>query len=366
MVCLGYCQHGPDELVGFDWVALSPDMVEMQKLAILHAKHTSLLRALQQRDTVLAETLIRSTPELLQLRDSERMNCTLLHSACLLKYDEVVEIILDAGYADINAVDEVGATALHCAAQKGFCDGVKRIVAIEGCDVNIACSGGFTALMRAVECNHDEAIEITKILLEHPTVDVNAALPGGPTVLFMALSRSDGGRNIVELIASHTSLLKSTRDDNGMTALLYAAMRNITFAVVYFLSDPEWQHDALTADGSGCTGLIYACMNGNMELVENFLRYCAADSGRAVLSPEMQVAMYLREEFGKDGSLHHLRDPSTCVQNFIPQGEIFSTMVSKRSRGDMCQCKCCNCYVQVCSILQDSVSRAQVCRTGLG
>ena len=118
-------------------------------------------------------------------------------------------------YADINAKDDEGATALTVAAEAGHFDIAKKLLA-DGADVNSQDNDGWTALMSAAAAGHRE---IVQLLLEAGS-EVNAKTNFGLTALMSAAG--SGRTEVVELLIEKGADIKA-KDHNTWTALIWAS-----------------------------------------------------------------------------------------------------------------------------------------------
>ena len=87
----------------------------------------------------------------------KNINEKLLEAVRLNKIEEVKKLI-EKG-ADLNVVDEYGATALHWASQEGHSEIMKMLIKA-GADVNVVNKYGITALHLASLLGHSEIVKM--------------------------------------------------------------------------------------------------------------------------------------------------------------------------------------------------------------
>jgi len=119
--------------------------------------------------------------------------------------------------ADINAVDNHGATALIFASEKGWKEIVELLLKMENIKINAKNEFGRTALMLAARNNRKEIVEL---LLKMSDIDVNAQDTGGFTAL--SFSAENGYKEIVIMLLAMPKINIDLKNNNGSTAFDYA------------------------------------------------------------------------------------------------------------------------------------------------
>ncbi|KAF2996558.1 Ankyrin repeat domain-containing protein 60 [Penicillium rubens] len=155
-----------------------------------------------------------------------------LWSACRAGQFAAVEFLLQNS-ADINQISPSGTSPLEVAIIMEHVDIVHLLVSSEKSllinDQN-HCSS-FTALMFASALGK---VEIVKILLEHPNINVNAVDDQGRTSFWWAAA--GGHYEVVQLLANRRGVKKRLKDSNGQTAYAIAEQRKHGHVMVYLRS----------------------------------------------------------------------------------------------------------------------------------
>ena len=143
--------------------------------------------------------------------------------------------------------------------------------ALESADVNSADDDGWTPLHIAV---HRQDRELTKLLLEHPDIDVNARNRWKSTPLMLAAG--GGNLGIVESLLRHPLISVDLRAEYyGRTALIEAAVKGHAHIARYLVS---YGADVNIADKTGRnTALIEAIKNRHFDIAVHLLRTGTVD-----------------------------------------------------------------------------------------
>ncbi|KAJ6094283.1 hypothetical protein N7499_002879 [Penicillium canescens] len=154
-----------------------------------------------------------------------------LWSACRAGQYSMVEFLLQ-GATDINQKSPSGTSPLQVAVIMEHVNIVRLLLSYEeALLINDQGCLSFTALMFASAQNR---LEVAKILLEHPKINVNAVDDQGRTSFWWAAA--NGHYEIVHLLANQRGVKKRLKDSNGQTAYAVAKERNHGHVKVYLRS----------------------------------------------------------------------------------------------------------------------------------
>ena len=158
--------------------------------------------------------------------------------------EEVVELLLDAPTISIDARKADGATALFDAAQDNF-PGIVELLIKRGADVNLMLDPGTTALDIAAHRGH---VEVVRVLLQAPAIEVNHTTKSAITALAMACAK--GHQDVVTLLLEKGADPNITFD-SGIAPLHLACLRGRTDIVKILLdagADMDGETAIITAD----------------------------------------------------------------------------------------------------------------------
>lgn len=263
--------------------------------------------------------------------------CHALHFCAYYGLTKFINHFTSGIRSPINATDPVyGRTPLMVAASKGQTDFARRMIEL-GADVSFECEDGRSALLDAVEYDaanpgyqdmtmlilqhrspttHTRALEMTpllacirkrdhhlfnpqllRLLVHHPSVDVNELTLQGHTALMKAVGIEGGDEETVELLLQHHNLRLDVQDKAGKTALHLAAQCAEGEAAVIksMLLSSHCTSEVLNArDSSGMTAAMLLLRNEDIEREElvDILRsmseagvdlHCVDNNGRGLL-----------------------------------------------------------------------------------
>ena len=105
-------------------------------------------------------------------KDSNSSENTALMHAVWSNHNSIVKLLLDQPAVDVNQRDNVGDTALHCAAYKNNAEGARMLLLHKNfISANVTNNyNGYTALMIAVSCGNEEVL---RELVEHLCVSLD-------------------------------------------------------------------------------------------------------------------------------------------------------------------------------------------------
>ena len=148
--------------------------------------------------------------------------------------EEDVNVVLNANYFDENADTNVYNEVLIQLIQNNDVSGLSRAIRNPNYDVNYD-EDVFTPLEIAINNNF---IDIVRLLLEHPNIDVNMGSIGETTPLMQASMKDR--LKIVELLLEHPNINVHATDntfDRNMTALDYARQENASQSLIELLEN---------------------------------------------------------------------------------------------------------------------------------
>lgn len=186
--------------------------------------------------------------------------------ACSRKNIEVVQQLLKLG-ADVNSVDIKGRTALLEAIENNHEPAVRALVETPGLEINTVYPAQLdgTALMLAAKLGY---VDIVRVLLRHPAINVNHQDNDGATAL--ARATNAGHEDIVEELLARPEIqtnLVNTRA--GYSALAWAAVNNLAGLVEKLLARGA---DATLRDRpDGYTAAMIAADYGSFDAMKAML-----------------------------------------------------------------------------------------------
>jgi ankyrin repeat protein len=235
-------------------------------------------------------------------------NQTALHLISLYKKDPGRYMALFGNFSykiDVNARDNKGDTALHCAASRGNLQAIQELLKWKKIDVNLQNKAGETALSLAVqengwktsgmilECVREllrfrgikanipdtkdrtplhyaaQDVDADAALLKIPGLDVNAQDNESRTALHCAAEK--GSVLVIQALARAQEINGNIQDKQGRTPLHYAALGKDPDCVEALLRLMRSKGiDVQQKDGKGCTALDLAVYNwrvGNIRLL---------------------------------------------------------------------------------------------------
>lgn len=188
-----------------------------------------------------------------------------MHSARRTMLSASLALMFSAGSV-LAAPQSDAEVAMFRAVQVDNVAGVKRALAA-GIDPNVREPGGETALIVAVR---NEANQVATLLMDQPSIDLEAKAPNGNTALMMAAFRKNKAL-VMDMIWRGAQV-----NQKGWSALHYAAAAGST-EIANLLLDQDADINAEAP--SGLTPLMMAAREGQEEVVELLLKR-GADASR--------------------------------------------------------------------------------------
>ncbi len=199
----------------------------------------------------LIELMLREGADT-NLRDNDGQTA-LMYSAMSCESPDVIRVLLDAG-ADINAKDNDGATALMISAKHNT-PGILTALLDAGAEINARDNNRRTAIFYAAENQNAESAKILAERLTKAGKNIRTIRDSeGKTALMYAAEKSINPEIIRLLIQAGSDV--NAKDKSGTTALMFAAARNIMPEILYSLIDAGADINAQNTGGN--TALILA------------------------------------------------------------------------------------------------------------
>ncbi len=188
---------------------------------------------------------------------------TRLHLACELDdVTEVKRLLADPAY-DPNAFN-VFDTCLHSAAWAGSVGAIKLLLKDSRVSANTLNANGETALIRAAEGQHVDAV---KILLKHTVAD-HVSNHGANALMSACL---EGNTEVAKLLLTKIDPLATNNE--GETALMFAAKSGDSKCINLLLPISDIQ----AVDDQGENALMKAAAWGNSKAVKQLMKHIPID-----------------------------------------------------------------------------------------
>ena len=170
---------------------------------------------------------------------------------------EGVKDALEAG-ADVNTKGEYGWTGLMWAVMNNHNSVVDLLVKTPNIDVNLKGDSGLSfaltlAVAHIIENNIEPGIEVLKLLLNVPNINVNSVTDDGQTALHLAVRKSN--IEALKLVLSHPSLTALTLNQKdkkkGATPVMWAVKWDRLEHLALLADDPRVDLDTIDKEGRG-------------------------------------------------------------------------------------------------------------------
>ncbi|CAF4175359.1 unnamed protein product [Rotaria sp. Silwood2] len=191
---------------------------------------------------------------------------TALLTAVVLRNFDMVKLLIENG-AEVNTVNNYGATPLHVASSLGRADIVKYLIEEAQGDISRVNKGNVTCLNIAGHCGH---LELMKYLLQQPNIDVNHQSHNGYTTLHWAVERNN--IEIIKLLLSYNARI-DIKNAKNMTSLEMAAESTDEEAVNYMLSIEDLIGVKEKIEVLELLGASFACRNKETYNLEKAYEY---------------------------------------------------------------------------------------------
>lgn len=217
---------------------------------------TALLYAIDGGHTQLALHLIEKGANMKISEEEGKM--TSLHIAINRGLLRVVTVLIEQGGLDIEQVDGQGRSPLRMAASLGNLEIVQYLVLSRKAIIDATNSEGETALYLACSAGHLPVVEFLVV----NGGNTQQAAKSGTTPL---LSSVDSGYPLVTRFLLNTGCNVNSKTGTGRTALIRSAQYGHLEVTKALLADPDLQKEAM--DNDGRTALIFAALRNYMEVV---------------------------------------------------------------------------------------------------
>uniref|UniRef100_A0A915Q5C5 Uncharacterized protein n=1 Tax=Setaria digitata TaxID=48799 RepID=A0A915Q5C5_9BILA len=320
---------------------------------------TPLKIALERRNYIAAEALIKKTPNLITQVD--KTGETLLHKAVKASDLEWVLFLIGSGLdVNVRTQNESYATALHLNAQYGS-EIIMRNLILAGADVSATSADGLTPLHVAAYNNHET---LCMILLENGA-EPNASDGFGNTPLHRAVSQ--GSVACVNVLIGDSRINLRAVNKKEQNALFLAtgdlSRTNSLDTLHMFLSaDPNFPLDAKDADGF--TVFLLSYLKGNENMCRALLRYgvCLGVVSHAGISVFKHVTPTKQLLFSLLDKLE--REPCWADGHSCSECEVKFSLTMRKHHCRHCgRLVCARCSEQTVPILKYGIEKpARVCQ----
>ena len=195
----------------------------------------------------------------IHLKRNDGINC--LHTAASQGYLDFCKMLIEKHKFNVNMVDNLGWTALHCSAQSGSYEIVTYFADMET-DINLKTNDGMNCLHIAACQGH---LNLCKVLIDNNKFDLHMTDNGGRTALHHSAESGN-----CELVAYFADMGTNThlKTNDGMNCLHIAASQghlNICKELI-----EKHKFDISMADNFGWRALHFSAVIGSYELITYF------------------------------------------------------------------------------------------------
>jgi len=188
---------------------------------------------------------------------------------------EVLKLLLRNPRVDPNHENRDGYTPLALAIEWRHTEILKSLLGDLRVDPNRESRNSYTPLALAARCGYAEAV---KVLLRDPRVNPNPIHSTGDTPLLISIKKylcggyySPYGRNLIDVLLTHSRVDRNIRDSGGRTALSYVVASNSwLYPPPSLYTPPEYGVDleivTSLLEGSGEPISTYETMRGRQPL----------------------------------------------------------------------------------------------------
>jgi len=277
---------------------------------------------------------------------------TPLHLAACWNYPDIVEMLLARKDIEVDILDGNSEYALTYACEGNNIECVKLLLADERCNakiINNVGNNGRHALSLAVESGY---IEIAKMILQQPGVDVNLRNP-------ILLAMDGGHSEIVEMLLENENIEADVMGNN-ISGLILACIKNHVKCVELILKHEKCRtaayinHEYTHAYSDNTCALLIAAENNFFEIVRILLKQPETDcnkvskKGRTLLTyamvrNQLEILKILLaneniklDKLDEDENTYLIRaceeESIECVKLFLEDARCSASIVNKKNK----------------------------------
>ena len=196
-----------------------------------------------------------------------RKGANALHICAWFGLTDAISSLLGQGI-DIDSKDPKHAqTPLMYACRRGQAAAVALLLD-RGARLDVMSSRGNSALYEAVFAGR---LEVLKVLLAHPDLDVNETHPGRSNQTALMFAAQEGKWNIIDSLLEQDALDVNLQDANRNTALCLAILSDKTKIAVQMIEYEGKSFQLNLVNWTGSSALILAASQGQVEVVDKLL-----------------------------------------------------------------------------------------------
>jgi ankyrin repeat protein len=215
---------------------------DRQGYALLHL-------ACRDRKFEIIELLLNHPNINVNIQDGDNKQ-TPFNRACITGDIKVLEYLIP--YSNINIQDVNGNTSLHYACQNEKIEVVKLLLSRPDIDINTINTQRETSLFMA--CNYSNNSELVKLLLDYPNIDVNLYNNWGRSPIHIVCHNQNLSNSVFKLLVKMSSSIINKKDNWNKTPLHIVCKDSVNLDYIsILLENPEIKDSFAT---SGVTDTI--------------------------------------------------------------------------------------------------------------
>ncbi|KAH9186767.1 hypothetical protein AeNC1_011261 [Aphanomyces euteiches] len=196
---------------------------------------------------------------------------TALLVACETKTQAQVPLVanlLKHPQIDVNHKDNDGMTCLMSLCQSGADAMIAYVHELYNARKHADDKDAFEEFKRSYV---EIVVELIKLLVDHPSIDVNATLDDSGATAFYFACHFDH-LNILQVLFGHSRLDPHQPNDDGTTPFMVACAHNRSASVALLME--EIDIDVNNANKEGHTAMVMACATGAVDVVQLLITEC--------------------------------------------------------------------------------------------